>query len=159
MIHFFWSFYKLEYHDNILACDHPVTLPLCSDSCYLLSILPTSLPLELAVEKIHEDIFWKRKYIDRWPKIPPIGKSFSAVSSYRKNTTLFNNNSNSASVTRTSSLSSSKSTLSDISLVYSEEKSWKQCYLEKHLEEELETLEPQDYDPEKVFSSIIIDSL
>lgn len=91
--------------------------------------------------------------MDRWPKIPPTGKYFSEVPNYRKNTTIFNN-SDSTSETHTFSPSSEKGTLSEYSFVYSDEKSWKECYLEKHLEEELETLEPQDYNPENVFSSI-----
>lgn len=100
--------------------------------------------------KINEDIYWKRAHMARWPKSPPLCKSYNDVPSYRKNSNIF------------SSLSSiySSSTYNDVSrrsskIIFSGEqkfgvKTWKEYYLERHLAEALEVLAPEDYNPEEV---------
>lgn len=105
--------------------------------------------MELSVSKINEDIYWKRAHVTRWPKNPPISKTYSDVPNYRRNSNIF------------SSLSSiySATTLDDTSRRSSKAiggeskfgvKTWKENYLERHLQEELENLAPEDYDPEEV---------
>lgn len=47
--------------------EHPLLeLPFCADRDHLLQILPTDLPLELVVPLIHDEIYWRRRYVDKY---------------------------------------------------------------------------------------------
>lgn len=140
----------------------------------LLDILPTDLPLHLTVNNITYDCYWLRCYRARWPNKPPLGRNFSEVENLlqRKEDTRNvtsspqNNESirapNNHSTLKTSSEKSTGSNSLNSSVISAKingEKSWKELYLEMHLREYLENLEPENYDPEQVwhFQSVKFD--
>lgn len=177
---------------------------MCSDTCLLLDILPLTLSLKLSVTKINDDIYWKRSYKNRWPELPPRGKSFTDVPVYKQKWLRTSNTTSRSSVYLNEDLSDNsqvtneenkdnngndiekelksknvdaenkdedediiktknndettkklteiiaKSSIGTENSQTLKDRSWKQCYLEKHLEESLESLEPENYDPQKV---------
>lgn len=141
----------------------------------LLDILPTDLPLNLSVANIAYDCYWLRCYKKRWPERPPLGRNFSEVEKLERETekkyveelspTLStidtpdnkdiaqmsgdedDQNSNLLSLTKSIDIDTCPITFSGQSNV---EKNWKELYLEMHIQEYLENLDPENYDPEKV---------
>lgn len=92
-------------------------------------MLSVSLPLDLTIPRIHEDIYWKRCYLHRWPTLLP--KNSPGDNMHPENT--------SSSLTYTSKL--------DIKF---EKKTWKHHYVEMHLQDFFENLAPEEYDIDKV---------
>ncbi|KAJ3654632.1 hypothetical protein Zmor_013807 [Zophobas morio] len=120
-------------------------IPLTIDQCLLLDILPTELPLGLTIPKINDDIYWKRCYLQRWPKLIPENVSLDIqISEIVK----VNNGSRKSSTTN--SASSQRSRKSSQEQQKSNKRTWKECFLEMHLREYLEKLKPEDYDAEKI---------
>lgn len=120
-------------------------IPQLADRLLLLGILATNLPLEITVPIIHEDVYWKRCYEERWPKQLPrnvtedfIFPMYSSTSS-RSETVDSSNTNHSESALQNNDLSSGIKT-----------KTWKHYYLEMHLKEFLEYLRPEEYEPEAV---------
>ncbi|RZC32807.1 NLRC3-like [Asbolus verrucosus] len=122
-------------------------ITLTIDRCLLLNILSTNLPLKLTVPKISDDIYWKRCYLDRWPKLLPqdvhLDFQMSEIvkvhsNNSRKSSDVGNSNSKSRA--------SSKSRHSSVVQQNSNERTWKGCFLETHIREYLEKLKPECYD-------------
>nr|XP_015836066.1 PREDICTED: T-complex-associated testis-expressed protein 1 isoform X2 [Tribolium castaneum] len=108
------------------------------DRCFLLNILPTDLPLALTVPKIHDDIYWKRCYLQRWPKVIPENVSLDVqINEIVK-----------VSNSRKSSEESERSRKSSAEAGF--KRTWKECFLEIHICEYLEKLKPEKYDAEKI---------
>lgn len=51
---------------------------IAKDREFFLQILNTDVPLNILVDNIKSDIFWKRCYSSKWPDIPlvPVGKKW-----------------------------------------------------------------------------------
>ncbi|XP_044267221.1 dynein regulatory complex subunit 5-like [Tribolium madens] len=108
------------------------------DRCLLLNILPTDLPLTLTVPKIDGDVYWKRCYLQKWPKSIPENVSLDVqINEIVK-----------VSNSRKSSEESERSRKSSTTEHF--KRTWKECFLETHICEYLEKLKPEDYDAEKI---------
>ncbi|XP_044750313.1 dynein regulatory complex subunit 5-like [Coccinella septempunctata] len=130
--------------------DNPLLDEICSpeDRCILLNILPTNLPLCITVPIINDNFYWKKSALERWPHLMPTNvtecdmftfpskaiekKSFDCDDENISDTSLYTENS------------------SEKTGVFTETKSWKQYYLENHIKEYLEKLQPEEYDPEEM---------
>lgn len=138
----------------IIDCGQPVDLPLCSDSCLLLDLLPTNLQLDVSVLRINEDIYWKRAHAIRWPKNPPSTRHYTDVLEYRRNSNIYSSLSSIYTLSSTNvedvSRRSSQITFDRKPIHKFDNKTWKEYYLERHLTETLENLQPEDYNPEEV---------
>lgn len=152
---------------QVIFAERPIfdELVLLSDVCALLDLLPTNLPLHLTVPRIDSDIFWLRCYKERWPLAPPKGKRFSETVQLNVED---NTNSEETHFDEQNSREESskendngESVCSDKKSIRSRiiegtvskrrgEASWKQCFLEEHLRETLESTEPGRYNVEKV---------
>lgn len=132
-------------------------IPLLPDRLLLLDLLPVDLPLELTVKNIYEDVYWKKCYYSKWPKLlpkdPPEENSFPATVSQSSSGT-----SSSVEIIATNGNNrqyKSKEINSSLEIVESEQnknrKTWKHYYLEMHLKEFLENLRPEEFGCEKVF--------
>ena len=158
---------------EVVFAERPIfdELPILSDVCALLDLLPANLPLDLTVPRITFDIFWLRCYKERWPLAPPKGKSFSETAQLD-----VENNANSEEETHSDEQDSKRRSLEDndgegtacgdensiVSRInegtFSKkrgETSWRQCFLEQHLRETLEATEPDNCDVEKVTCACI----
>lgn len=115
-------------------------IPQLADRLLLLDVLPTELSLESTVPIIHEDVYWKRCYEERWPKQLPNDIIYSTHAC------------------RSSTPSSTDKTITHynahkseyVSKIVDDIRTWKCCYLEMHVKEVLENLRPEDYEPEEV---------
>ncbi|XP_071052582.1 uncharacterized protein [Onthophagus taurus] len=103
-------------------------LPLLANVISLLDILRVDLPLKLTVPKIAYEVYWLRCYKERWPKNSVIDRSFSEVEK----------------------LTNERKVVDEKIIDKNERKTWKELYLEKHVQEYLENLDPEHYDVEKI---------
>nr|XP_022918868.1 T-complex-associated testis-expressed protein 1-like [Onthophagus taurus] len=103
-------------------------LPLLANVISLLDILRVDLPLKLTVPKIAYEVYWLRCYKERWPKNSVIDRSFSEVEK----------------------LTNERKVVNEKIIDKNERKTWKELYLEKHVQEYLENLDPEHYDVEKI---------
>lgn len=116
----------------------------------MLDILSVDLPLKLTVPLIEEDVYWRRCFINKWPKKIPFDvaevESYEIVkiSSSRKSSI------NESISSRRSSRRSSKEERRKSSLNLEQKRSWKECFFEMYVKEYLETMKPENYDAEKV---------
>lgn len=152
-----------------------------TDILSLLDILPTDLPLPLTVTHIAYDCYWLRCYQNRWPQKPPIGRNFSEIENltqdrkevvdFSSSLTLNNRTESNKSLEESNkhkstggnsreSIKSSPSSAVSSRTIKNESrlKTWKELYLEMHIKEYLENLEPENYNPEKVSFSLSIKS-
>lgn len=116
------------------------------DRCLLLNILSTDLPLTMTVPKIGDDIYWKRCYLQKWPKIisENVATDVQINESVKVNNSRKSSNDNNNGTD--TSIKSRKSSMEEEPF----KRSWKECFLEAHIREYLEKLKPEDYDAEKV---------
>lgn len=123
-------------------------IPLLADRLLLLDVLATDLPLEITVPIIHEDVYWRRCYEERWPKQLPehvaSEVNFPICSSNTSSRT-----DNVIDDSRTSHTEDVSPIINDLSCGF-ETKTWKHYYLEMHVKDFLEKLRPEEYESEKV---------
>lgn len=128
-------------------------IPLPVDRYHLLDILSTDLPLSLTIPKINENVYWRRCYIQRWPKNIPFHVQDVEIveivhcNDIRKRSSVY-------SVKDTESGSGSRiSTATKRKLSNDQDnskKSWKIWYVEMHIREYFENLKPTNYDAQMV---------
>lgn len=108
-----------------------------------MELLPTDLPLELTVPIIYEDVYWKRCYLERWPRALP--KNISEDVTYP----IYASTTSSTTVSVIDGINEVSDIL-ETEAVFYVKKTWKHFYLEMHFREFLELLPPEEYEPEKV---------
>lgn len=137
--------------------------------------MPCNLPLELTIPIIESDSYWQRCFFDRWPgTCPPnrylthrnkrIESENGSLDGEDTNDITIDNNDD--EILHLNSAHSSK--ISNPLLQYIRSKSrvndyadggniivrktWKQCFVEKYVQEELEEMSPDMFNPEYVSS-------
>lgn len=140
-----------------------IVLPI--DRYLLLDILETDLPLKLTIPKIPDDVYWKRCYLEKWPRQQPvnvrpieISEIFRGDGSRRLSSTFSVNGSNGSTGGRNSMSGSQSSQLSqeprkivgNTKNIDYDKRTWKEYYIEMYLKEYLENMKPEEYDAEKV---------
>ncbi|XP_068904542.1 dynein regulatory complex subunit 5-like [Tenebrio molitor] len=120
-------------------------IALTIDRCFLLNILSTDLPQNLTIPRINDDIYWKRCYLKKWPKLIP-----ENVSTDVQINEIVRVNNGSRKSSTANSVASPRSKKSSLQQQNPNQRNWKECFLEMHLRDYLEKLKPEDYDAEKI---------
>ncbi|XP_050306843.1 dynein regulatory complex subunit 5-like [Anthonomus grandis grandis] len=133
---------------------------LLEDRFLLLDLLPESLPLELTIPRISDEVYWKKCYLIRWPKkVAKIKEDFGYLSHIVRNGVNVLNedfiseqlgSKNGKSSASGSKRSKPSRKYSDISTERPVGRTWKKIYCEMHVKDYLERLRPEDYNPEKI---------
>lgn len=127
-------------------------------------ILSTSLPLALTIPKISDDIYWKRCYVERWPTKLPKDiadieiEEIVKLNDIRKCSSVYSIKENgeddraheSVKDSRRSSRVSAVCTSRKKDDNMTDNKTWKEYYIEMHIKEFFENLSPENYNAEKV---------
>ncbi|XP_045471981.1 dynein regulatory complex subunit 5-like [Harmonia axyridis] len=123
------------------------------DKCMLLNILPTNLPLHLTVPIIKDNIYWKKCALLRWPQKMPMNITDSGMFIFNSPNSKEEKHEDKEDL----QVDGEKSYNSEIdesssvnSLLPYDRKTWKEYYLENHIKEYLEKMEPAEYDPEQM---------
>lgn len=115
-----------------------------NDKLYLVDILPCDLPLYLTVPIVNDDNYWRRCYIDKWPKAPK---------PYVEDETLVFEKIESNGLDEMDDTSVMVKSSSEIDVSVREHfgpKKWKSHFLERYIQEYLENLNPEDYNQDYV---------
>ncbi|KAJ8913522.1 hypothetical protein NQ315_017073 [Exocentrus adspersus] len=135
--------------------DNPILdeIILSVDRYLLLDILDTNLPLKLTVPRIPDDVYWRKCYLEKWPKqLPDKVKPVEFTEIFRDTRKLSSacSDGNGRISRRSSQASLGKIKTKTFISKDSDKKTWKQCYLEMYLKDYLENLKPENYDAKKM---------
>ncbi|KAF7270060.1 dynein regulatory complex subunit 5-like [Rhynchophorus ferrugineus] len=131
------------------------------DRYLLLDLLSENLPLEVTIPRINDEIYWKKCFLKRWPKKYPPLKTNVPLQQFIRNSlneaneeflkeTLQKESSNQQSQVGSRRSSRTSCGTSSVKSEIVNDISWKRLYVETHVQEYLESLEPERYNPEKM---------